>query len=149
MRAHVRPLVVLLIWIASLAPTPTLPPVKETPAADKPQLAHIVVDHDIAEENSPAIILQDVLRGTGIPAGAAQITACSDSSKARLNVKHGTSIEAAMDAFVASNPNYQWLFDHGAIDLIPRRRAALLDTRIADFHMDTTDKESATIVGQC
>ena len=119
----------------------------DTGLVDSPQPANIRIDHDIVAENQPvSSILQDVLRGTGVPGGFAQIAVCSDVPKGRLKLKQGTTIREAMDAFIATNPNYRWRLQGGVVNLMPRDDVPLLDTKIVEFDKDATDREIPAVL---
>jgi len=132
----------LFVWVLVLAFGRTPVYQSESGAVDDPQLAKIQIGRDIRVENQPVLwILQDVLRGTGVPGGFAEIAGCSDLPKGSLNLKQGTTVLEAMDALVAANPSYQWQLKDGVVDLIPWAGVPLLDLTIARFQMDATDDE--------
>jgi hypothetical protein len=119
----------------------------EAGLVDEPQPANTRVNHDITAENQPVLwILQDVLRGTGVPGGFAEIAICSDVPKGRLELKQGTTIREAMDAFIAANPSYQWRLQGGVVNLMPRDDVPLLDTMIVKFDRDATDREIPAVL---
>jgi hypothetical protein len=87
------------------------------------------------------MILWDLLRGTGLHGGSAEITGCSDLPKGQLQIKHGATVQQAMDELVAANPGYEWELKDGVVNLMPRGGAQLLGTKIAKFQMDATNWE--------
>jgi hypothetical protein len=119
----------------------------EAGLVDEPQPANTRINHDITAENQPVVsILQDVLRGTGVPGGFAEITVCSDVPKGRLKLQQGTTIREAMDAFIAANPSYQWRLQGGVVNLMPQDDVPLLDTKIVKFDKDATDREIPAVL---
>jgi len=110
--------------------------------ADELQPANTRITQDIVAENQPVLwILQDVLRGTGVPGGFAEIAVCSDVPKGYLRLSQGTTVREAMDSLVAANPSYQWDLENGVVNLVPRARVPLLDTKIVKFDKGATDRE--------
>jgi hypothetical protein len=121
----------------------------EAGLVDEPQPANTRINHDIIAGNQPVLsILQDVLHGTGVPGGFAEIAVCSDvpTNKGSLNLKQGTTIREAMDALIAANPSYQWRLQGGVVNLMPRDDVPLLDTKIVKFDKDATDREIPAIL---
>lgn len=115
---------------------------------DEQQPANIRINHDVLAENQRVLeIFLDVLRGTGVGGGFAEIAGCSALPKGRLKVEQGVTVREAMNALVTANPGYQWDVDDGVVNLIPRRGAPLLRTRIAKFQLETTDWELPTVLG--
>ncbi len=116
--------------------------------AQKPQPADIRIDHDVEVQNwRVQDILLYLLHGTGLHGGVAEIAACSDLPKARLNIKKGTTVQQAMDALVAANPGYRWELNGGVVNLMPRGGVPLLQTRIARYQKDMTDREILAVIG--
>lgn len=87
------------------------------------------------------MILWEILRGTGLHGGSAEITGCSDLPRGQLQIKQGATVQQAMDELVAANPGYQWALRDGAVNLMPQSGAPLLEARISKFQIDATDRE--------
>ena len=139
-------IVLFFVWIlAILAATVAVRYLQAAPNDDQ-QLANIRIDHDIDIENQPFTIFYDVMRGTGIPAGIAQVTACSGLPNARLKVQQGATIPEAMDAFVATNPTYRWIPAGRVVNLELRGGVALLNTKIRGIQIDSTDRDIPAIL---
>lgn len=114
----------------------------EAAQVTKPQPADIRIDHDVVVENWRVLdIFLYLLRGTGLHGGFVEMAVCSDLPKGRLQIKQGFTVGQAMDSLVASNPGYQWELRDGVVNLVPRSSAPLLNTRIAKFQMNATDRE--------
>lgn len=103
------------------------------------QTASIPINSDLDIADQPFLVLDSVLRGTGVSAGVAQIETCSDSLQAHLKVKRGTTIGEAMDAFVASNPSYRWRLDGDVLNLLPTTEFPLLNIKIHSFEFAAPD----------
>jgi hypothetical protein len=115
--------------------------------ASKPEPADIRMNHDVlVEDQRLEFIFLDVLHGTGLHGGFAEITGCSGLPMGRLQIKQGVTVRQAMDVLVAANPGYKWELKGGAVDLQPRSGAPLLDTRIAKFQMDATDLANEAVL---
>jgi len=105
----------------------------------KPKPADIRINHDVhVEDQRLGSIFYDVLYGTGLHGGLAEITGCSGVPMGRIQIKQGATVRHAMDALVAANPGYKWELKNGAVELLPSSGAPLLDTRIARFQVDAT-----------
>jgi len=110
--------------------------------ANQPHLAEIRINHDIAVENQRLeFIFLDLLRGTGLHGGFVETAACSDLAEGRLQIKQGATVQQAMDELVAANPGYQWELKDGVVNLMPLGGSQLLETNIAKFQSDATDRE--------
>lgn len=111
------------------------------------QPAKLRIDHDVFAKNKRILdIFMNVLRGTGVHGGFAEIATCSTEPKGDLKVSQGSTILEAMDALVAANPGYKWNVDDGVVNLIPRNGATLLYTSISSFQMDTTDLQAPSAI---
>jgi hypothetical protein len=109
---------------------------------NKLQPTGIRINHDVLAENQRLeFIFLDVLRGTGLHGGFVEFASCSGLPKGRLHIKQGVTLQYAMDALVAANPGYRWELKNGIVNLMPRRGAPLLHTRIARFKINVTDRE--------
>jgi hypothetical protein len=119
----------------------------ESATSGEPQPANVRIEHEIFVENQPVLrIFLDVMRGTGLDGGFAEIADCSGLPHESLTLKQGTTVREAMDALVAANPDYQWKWEGGVVNLKPRVDTPLLDTKIAKFQMDATDREVPAIL---
>jgi len=116
-------------------------------ASGKLDAANVRLDHDVLVENQPVLsIFLDVLRGTGVNGGFAEIAACSNLSQGDLKLKQGTTIREAMDALVSANPTYKWELQDGVVILMPQGGVPLLDTKIGKFHVDASDSETSAVI---
>jgi hypothetical protein len=111
---------------------------------DDSQTVDIPIDHDIYGSELPHALLGEILGGTGIPGGVAQLEGCSGvPAVVSTKAKKGTTIRQALDAFVVGNPGYQWLLEGGVVNLIPKNAPlALLNTRIHGLQLSTTDRQT-------
>jgi hypothetical protein len=140
-------LIGFVIWMVVLAATPMAARHFGPAAVDEVQPVNLRIDHDIMEENQPLLwILQDMLRGTRVPAGFAELTGCSDLPRAYLKVRQGTSVPVAMNALVADKPSYEWWMEGGTVNLIPRGGVPLLGTKIGNFQMGATERGIGAIL---
>jgi hypothetical protein len=111
---------------------------------DDSQTVDIPIDHDIYGSELPHALLGEILGGTGIPRGVAQLEGCSGvPAVVSTKAKKGTTIRQALDAFVVGNPGYQWLLEGGVVNLVPKNAPlALLNSRIHSFQLSTTDRQT-------
>jgi hypothetical protein len=110
--------------------------------AGEQQPDEIRINHDVQVEDWRVLdIFSYLLRGTGLHGGFVEIAVCRDLPKGRLHIEPGFTVRQAMDALVAANPGYQWELKDGVVNLMPKGSAPLLDTRIAKFQMEATDRE--------
>src|SRR6202007_3468319 len=86
-------------------------------------------------------LFEEMLGGTGIPGGVAQLQACWGATAVNLTAKKEMTIHEALDAFVASNPDYQWQLDGNVVNLIPGTGFALLDSRIRNFQLGAASRQ--------
>ena len=101
----------------------------------------ISIKQDMDVSGYPAKIIEQILSGTGVPAGLAESESCSSEPTASLKVRQGVTIREALDNFVAQNRDYRWVLDGGVVDVIPRRAPALLDARVHSFQADIKEAE--------
>lgn len=117
-------------------------------ASVEAQPADVRLDHEVVVKNQRVLnIFLDVLRGTRINGGFAEIAGCSGLPEGSLKLKQGTTIREAMDALVAANPSYQWTLEDEVIVLVPLGGVPLLDARIVQFQVDGTDREIPATLG--
>jgi hypothetical protein len=107
--------------------------------------ARVIWDIHVQSEQIP-LVLGRVLRGTDLSGGVAEEMACSTPPIAQLDVKQGTPVQDAMDSFVAGNPGDRWMEDTDVVNLMATTEFPLLNTRIPNFELDTTDAETARSV---
>lgn len=137
----------LFTWILIASGWPIVTQQLGAAQANRPRPADIRIDHDILAKNERILnLFLDVLRGTGIHGGFAEVAGCSELPKGHLTVKEGSTISEAMDALVAANPSYQWELEDGVINLIPRSGIPLLHARIAKFQMHATDMQMPAVL---
>jgi hypothetical protein len=126
---------------------PVAAPQSQATLVNKQQPGDIRINHDVLVEGQRLeFIFLDVLHGTGLRGGFAEIAGCSNLFKGRLQIKQGVTLRQAMNALVASNPGYQWELKDGAVNLMPRVGAPLLQARIAKFQMNATDRELPAVL---
>ncbi len=119
----------------------------EAEQASRPLPADIRIAQDIQVDNWRVLdIFLYLLRGTGLQGGFVEIAACSGLPKGHLQIKGGGTVQQAMDALVAANPGYRWELKDGVVNLMPRAGAPLLQTRIATFRKDATDREIEAVL---
>jgi hypothetical protein len=119
----------------------------EAVASGELQPGNIRIDHGVLTENQPILrIFLGVLRGTGLNGGFAEIAGCSDEPEGSLRLRPGITVREAMDALVAANPNYQWDFKDGVVELMPRVDVPLLHVKIGKFQVDSTERETPAIL---
>jgi len=112
-----------------------------------PQPTDVTINRDVLVKNQPVLrIFLDVLRGTGVNGGFAEIAGCSDLPQGSLKLKHGVTVRGAMDALVARNPGYQWELENGVVVLRPRVGIPLLNTQIRKFQMNATERETPAVL---
>jgi hypothetical protein len=145
---HVISLFLLLMLVAA---GPMAACQVEAVSSDERRPDNVRIDHDITAKNQQILVIfQDVLRGTGLNGGFAEIGGCSDSDlpQGSLKLKLGITVREAMDALVSVNPSlsYQWEWEDGMVNLLPRVDIPLLDTRITNFRMDAMDREIPAVV---
>jgi hypothetical protein len=128
-------------WILALASAQVATQSMRVTTTRDSQIASIPLDHDINDTGQPFVIVEEVLRGSGLPAGVAQTEPCSVSATAHLRVNRGTTVREALDTFVSSNLEYRWLADGDVINLVPTNGSPLLDTMIRTFELSTTDQQ--------
>lgn len=134
---------ILIIWCEPVAVSQS----KAAPVGGL-QPANIRINHDVFAEHEHVLgIFLDVLRGTDIHGGFADIVNCSVLPKGHLKIREGSTIRQAMDALVAANPGYKWELRDGVVNLMPRGGAPLLRTRIVKFKMEATDREIPSVLG--
>ena len=140
-------LINLSVLVLVLAAEPMTVCQVEAAASDEPQPANVRIDHDVLVENQRVLdIFLHVLRDTGFPGGFVEVAGCSDLPRGSLKLKQGTTVREAMDALVAANPNYQWKWKEGVVDLMPRVGIPLLSTQIRKFQMDATEHETPAVL---
>jgi hypothetical protein len=106
------------------------------------QSVDLPIGYDIDRSDVPLVLIGQLLGGTRIPGGIAQLEGCSGVPVLHLTAKRGMTIREAMDALVSENPSYQWQLEGGVVNLIPRSgSAALLDAKIRSFQLNTTDQK--------
>jgi hypothetical protein len=106
------------------------------------QAVDVAIEQNIEDGGPPHALLGRILGGSGIPAGVAQIESCSGAPALSIKATRGMTIRQALDAFTASNPSYQWLFEGGVVNVIPKNgAAALLDTAIRGLHLNTNTRQ--------
>lgn len=111
-----------------------------TAQVNQPQPSDIRINHDVlVEDYRLGFIFLDILNGTGLHGGFAEIADCSGLPMGRLHIKKGVTVRQAMDALVAANPGYKWSLQDGAVNLMPRDGVPLLRTKIVKFQMNATD----------
>jgi hypothetical protein len=143
-------LISLSVLVVVVAAGPIAAGQGEAASLSEPQPSNVRIGHDIPVANRRILfIFQDVLWGSGLNGGFAEIGGCSESElpQGSLKLKPGITVREAMDALVAANPNYQWEWEDGMVNLLPRVEIPLLDTRITSFQMDATDREVPAVVG--
>lgn len=129
-----------LTWILIATAWPTSAHQFGVAQAKKLRPAEIRIDHDVLVQNQRLeFIFLDVLHGTGLHGGFAEIAGCSGLRMGRLEIRQGVTVRQAMDALVAANPGYKWELKDGAVNLLPRGGVPLLRTKIAKFQMNATD----------
>jgi hypothetical protein len=134
------------VWVLIMLAEPAVCQL-DGPVSRKSLAAKIRIDHNVVVENQRVLeIFLDLLRGTGIHGGFAEIGNCSDLPKGSLRLKQGASLREAMDALVAANPSYQWELQDGVINLMPRVGVSFLSTKIGKFQMDATDREIRIVI---
>jgi hypothetical protein len=104
--------------------------------------ARVIWDIHVQAEQIP-IVLSRMLHGTDLSGGVAEELGCSSSPIAQLDVKQNTPVQEAMDSFVAGNPGYKWLEDTNVVNVMATIGFPLLNTKISNFELDTTDAETA------
>jgi hypothetical protein len=116
-------------------------------AKGRPQVLTAAISHDIDVAGQPELILQAVLRDTGISGGVIKFHDCyCVPQPVHLKASRGTSIRAVMATLIAENPEYVWEFRGGVINVIEKPGLPpLLSTKLNSFHADTTDKEVGTL----
>jgi hypothetical protein len=114
----------------------------------KSESLSVAITHNIDTNDQPQMVLEEILRGTGVPAGVVVLANCSTPPHVRLNLSQGTSVAEALNALVASNPEYRWQADGNVINLLPMKAAPLLETEIREFRMDTTDREIGAVLSE-
>ena len=131
-----------LVWMLTASSLPMAAQQMGATPANEPQLDNIRIDHDVDMEDRRMLdIFEDLLRDTGIHGGFVEMAVCTDLPKGRLQIQKGLTVREAMDALVAANPGYEWQSKDGVVNLMPKGGAPLLDTRIAKFQKDATDRE--------
>jgi len=116
-------------------------------ASGELQPDNVRIDHRVLMGNQPVLqIFLDVLRGTGLNGGFAEIAACSDLPRGNLKLTQGITIREAMNALVSANPSYKWELQNGVVILMPRTGVPLLDTKIGKFQMDASERETSAVV---
>lgn len=128
------------VLISLSVPSGTAQSRSASASVNTPSPANVRIKHDVLAEDQPVkFIFQDILRGTGVHGGFAEIAGCTDWPKGSLKVKRGSTIRQAMNALVAANPGYRWELRNGVIDLMPQGGVPLLGTRVARFQMKVMD----------
>jgi hypothetical protein len=101
----------------------------------------LIADIHVEAKEIP-LLLGDLLRETDWSGGVAEELDCSNLPRARLDVKQGTSVQDAMDSFVAENPGYRWVENMNVVNVMATIEFPLLNTRIPRFELDTTDDKT-------
>jgi len=115
----------------------------------KSESLSVAITHNIDTNDHPQMALEQILRGKGVPAGLVVLSNCSTPPHVRLNLSQGTTVAEALNALVASSPEYRWQTDGNVINLLPMKAAApLLETEIREFRMDTTDSEIGAVLSE-
>ncbi len=139
-----RRLTLLLAIMLTLGDAQTQASRSQDPKAKELRATDVSVTHDIDDKSQPFLVLEDVVRGTGLPAGVAQVESCSGSvTPVQLNVRRGTAVRDAMEQIVTKSPSFRWLADGQVINLIPASGLPLLDARVEHFELNTTDRKEA------
>jgi hypothetical protein len=126
----------LALMLASQARLPAI--VEHSQILDTPRF-----DQDVDLNESPNIIFGRIFGGTRTPGGVVQSEGCSGILNVHLAAKKGMTIRVALDAFIASNPDYEWLLDGGVVNLLRRTGPSLLDVKVRSFQLNTTDRQTA------
>jgi hypothetical protein len=109
---------------------------------DEPKTVdNVSIDGDIDRSEVPVAFMGQLLGGTGISGGFAQLEGCSSAPALHVTAKKGMTIREVMDSFVTENLAYRWHLDGGVVNLMPRAGLALLDARIRNFRLNTTDQQ--------
>lgn len=125
----------LALTFASLARLPAI--------ADGSQILDMPrFDQDVNWNEPPNIVYGRIFGGTGTPGGVAQSEDCSGAPTVHFKAKNGMTIQAALDAFTASNPDYEWQLDSGVVNLLRRTGTGLLDAKVSSFQLNTTDRQT-------
>lgn len=127
----------------------------EGPATTRPQAAQdlddaqilaLPIPYDVEFTGPPQQTLWFLLHDVGLSIGIVQeFHGCSNESHLGLKVKKGTTIREAMDAFVASNPDFRWQLQDHVINLEPKGGVpALLTTKLHSVQLHTFDNWAAS-----
>src|SRR5690349_11569223 len=117
-----------------------------TPTKGHPQALTAAITHDIDVTGQPEVILQAVLRDTGVSGGVAKFQDCSGVAHLHVKAAEGTSIRMVMDSFAAENPHYAWELRGDVINVIQKPGLPpLLATKLHSFQANTTNKEVGTL----
>jgi hypothetical protein len=121
----------------TLASRPQLPAI-----ADDSQILNTPrFDQDADWNEPPNLVYGEIFGGTGTPGGVVQSEGCSGALPVHFMAKKGMTIGQALDAFTASNPDYEWQLDSGVVNLLRRTGSNLLDATVRSFHLSTTDQK--------
>lgn len=137
-----RDFILLSAWILALATTPLAARRVRAFVFDEPKTVdNVSIGFDINRSDVPLAFIGQILRDTGIPGGVAELEGCSGVPAVHFTANQGMTIRGVLDGFVVNNPDYKWQLDGDVINLEPRTGVPLLDARIRDFQVDTTDKQ--------
>jgi hypothetical protein len=115
-------------------------------AKGRSQVLTAAISHDIDVAGQPELILQAVLRDTGLSGGVAKFQDCSGVAHLNLKAVQGTAISTVMDSLVAENPQYAWELRGGVVNIIEKPGLPpLLATKLQSLRVDTTDKEIGAV----
>jgi hypothetical protein len=89
------------------------------------------VTHEIDVVGAPDVVLEEILRGTGIPGGVVRIEGCSEGPTLHVGAAEGTTVVDTMESLAASNPAYSWELRNGVVNLLPVDQSAeILDVQL-------------------
>jgi len=137
-----------IVVFISLSLTPVRPSVRAQSAAHAETerlLDNAQVGADIHVKEEVPLALADLLRGTGLTGGVAEEIGCSAPPEVQLDVRQGTTVRTAMDAFAAENPGYRWIENAGVVNVTPANEFPLLRARIRSFELETTETARAVL----
>jgi hypothetical protein len=95
------------------------------------------ISYDIDVVGAPDLVLENILRGTGIPGGVVTIEDCSGAPTLRVKSAEGTTVADTLGSLVVGNPKFKWETHDGVVNLLPTDQSAeILDVRITTRESD-------------